>query len=95
MATVALETPQTPDINYETLRIEQTVADLQAKDIQRRKLLGKSSAKLEALGDELKAKIAQIEKAIKEKISAADLEKLKVGLKNLREKISTELEKLK
>ena len=95
MATIALETPQTTDINLETLRIEQTVAELQAKQIQGQKLLGKSSQKLDALHAELKTKLAQIEKSIKEKISSADLEKLKQGLKDLREKISTELDKLK
>ena len=91
----ALETPQTPDVNLDTLRIEQTVAKLQEDQIKGQKLLGKSSSKLEALSTELKAKIAQLEKSIKEKTSPAQLEKLKQGLRDLREKISTELNKLK
>jgi ATP phosphoribosyltransferase len=92
---VALETPQTPDINYETLQIEKTVAELQANHIQGQKLLGKSSARLDSLNQELKAKIAQLEKSIKAKVPQADLEKIKQALKNLREKISAELAKLK
>ena len=38
-----LETPQTPDINLETQRIEETIAALKAKHGTTEKLLGKNS----------------------------------------------------
>jgi hypothetical protein len=95
----ALETPQTANVNAETLRLEKTIAELKARHAKGEKLLGNKAAqvkeKTKALYDSFKQKIGKLEDKVKGKLSEAQLQKIKQEAHDLKERIASELEKLK
>ena len=90
---IALETPQTPNVNKETLEIEKTVEALKGKQLISNKLLGKNPTKIKDLTAPLKNKITQI-KVKKAELSHADLNKLADEALELVNQIEAEASKL-